>query len=253
MASDAQVYIKYKSKTNTLSVFTLSGSVSFYSVKGEEIMLPPCTRYLVEGAAPGQMLPPSELDIAELRNWVGSSLIDGALVNTGCIVKTPGGDNLPPEWKRIPGDICMAGELLVDTIEAYDPEGRHVYYQLLKGPEGMVIDAFSGEIHYRPLSSGEMDVRIRAMDTDSQFSDYEYTLIVSSGLAATLNVPRIVKPRQPFRISAAPLRTGAIRFEGLSYRFDLDGDGKFEYLTPESSAQLQWSKISLSIKREKER
>jgi PKD repeat protein len=229
MASDAQVYIKYKSKTNTLSVFTLSGSVSFYSVKGEEIMLPPCTRYLVEGAAPGLMLPPSELDIAELRNWVGSSLIDGALVNTGCIVKTPGGDNLPPEWKRIPGDICMAGELLVDTIEAYDPEGRHVYYQLLKGPEGMVIDAFSGEIHYRPLSSGEMDVRIRAMDTDSQFSDYEYTLIVSSGLAATLNVPRIVKPRQPFRISAAPLRTGAIRFEGLSYRFDLDGDGKFEY------------------------
>mgnify|MGYP000861923894 CR=1 FL=1 len=227
--SDAQVYLKYDPEITSLSVFTLSGTASFHGEDGQTTLLTPCTRYLVQKSSPGQMLPPSETDIAELRNWVGGSLVDGVLVSTGCIVETPQGDNLSPEWRKIPRDICMAGELLVDTIEASDPEGRNVNYQLVKGPRGMNVDALSGEISYRPGSAGEAKILIRAMDTDSQYSDFEYTLIISAGLAVNLDIPRIVKPGEKFRISASPLRSEAVVFKGLSYRFDLDGDGRFDH------------------------
>lgn len=67
--------------------------------------------------------------------------------------------------------------------EAVDPDGKGISYRLEQGPEGMTIDASSGELTWTiPRGAfGEIPVRIVARDGDGQSAVQEFTLQLKAG------------------------------------------------------------------------
>lgn len=223
--SDADISIRYDDTSNVLSIIGLSGSSEIEPREGEKTHLQTCNLFVIENDLPGQISETTEQDIVYLKMWVGSSVIDELLQKNGCIQNTPEEKNLPPEWKTTPVDACLMGELFVDTVKASDPEGRLVMYSVVNGPENMKIDSISGIISFRPAKTGKVAITLRATDIDSQISEMEYSLTVSSELAAIIEAPRIVMPGEQFSIRVYSRHADKKK---LTCRFDLDDDGKFE-------------------------
>lgn len=67
--------------------------------------------------------------------------------------------------------------------EAVDPDGKKISYRLEQGPEGMTIDASSGELTWTipPGTSGEIPVQIVARDGDGQSAVQNFTLQLKAG------------------------------------------------------------------------
>lgn len=228
-ATETDLNIRYDEKSSRLVVMPLFGSVLITSPGTRERLIASCNRFETYGTEEGNVNTLSDDDVTRLKDWVGKTTIDAALGLSSCNPQAPLAKNLPPEWVKLPNEAYMAGELVVDTISAIDPENKMVTYQLVSGPEGMTLDSISGVIRYKPVNPGTVSVIIRATDSDMQESILDHRLTVSVGLAMVLTAPYMVSPGENFSIIASPAKNMGKNITGLNYRFDCDGDGIFDY------------------------
>jgi PKD repeat protein len=225
--SASNVAISYDRVSGRTVIICLAGTITAVN-SDKEIPVPPCTKLLVEDL-PSDLFPIIEQEVVHLRNWVGRSAVEGPLSMMGCLERVPSGNNLPPEWQRLPREVCSLGETMIDTVIAVDPEGRKVKYLLVSGPPGISIDSARGLIRFEPGSAGKFDVHLRAVDRDSGVADFSYTLHVAGELAVLLSAPRIIGTGESFTITASPLRKTVTAPGALRYRFDTNGDGTFDW------------------------
>lgn len=224
--------VNIKSDREQLTIVQISGSTLLTSIDTEERLINSCSRLEIRGLNRSRVEPVSQSDVSNLKNWVGNTTITSALSQSGCTAQSTIVRNLPPEWVRSPYEVYMAGEMVIDTVQAVDPENGEVTYQLLSGPQGMTLDEKSGEIQFKPISSGTANVSIKAIDSDSQSTVLDHFITISSMPAVVLNAPRMVSPGEYFSINASLPKNLAKQASGYLYRFDCNGDGVFDY--PES-------------------
>lgn len=228
-AAAASGDLNIKFDQDALILIQLSGSALITSIDTEERLIASCSRLVVKGVQKNRAEDICQSDVSRLKEWVGNSVIDGALSLSNCILKSPTVKNMPPEWIRLPDEVYMTGEQVIDTIEAVDPENGKITYELLSGPDGMVLDQITGELRFNPVSAGNANVTIRATDSDSQSVVLDHFITISAELAVVLYAPRMVKPGENFTISASPPKNIVNQSLLFTYRFDCNGDGIFEH------------------------
>jgi PKD repeat protein len=229
----------------TSEVTSLSQGLSFNS-NGNWKELGACSKNIIanNGVSVSQMI--SQSDILEMKALADDKNIDVAIDNAGCTVSSPVAQRLPPEWKKSPREGCSAGTVLVDTIEAVDPEGGIVFYRKADGPAGLVIDSVKGIITSKPLQAGQYKIQIQAIDKDSLISNLYYTLVVSKGLGVVINAPKNALINSNVTISVSPLGLNGANVKAL-YRFDCDNDHIFD--SPDGEFNVA-SKIQYTYKKE---
>ena len=225
--------VNIKSDREQLTIVQLSGSTLLTSIDTKDRIITSCSRLEIKGLEIGQIESITQSDVSNLKNWVGNTAIASELLVSGCteqksaIVK-----NLAPEWTRLPDEVYMVGQIVIDTIQAVDPENKEVIYHLLSGPEGMTLDMKTGELRFVPSSPGSANVTIKAIDSDSQSTVLDHVITISVEPAVVLYAPRMVSPGEFFSIRASLPKNMADQASEYLYRFDCNGDGVFDF--PES-------------------
>ncbi len=207
-------------------VIMLGGFATFSSEKSAETVIPSCSRLCAYKNGLPELESLNEEDILSIKSWVGSTVVEEAVSNSGCRDRQGVAVNEPPRWIRLPGKSAVLGESFEDTVEAVDPEGSAVTYSLCKAPAGMTIDATSGVITYTADSAGEHSIIITASDENSAACTADVVISVSSSFSLRLVSPQIVQPGKPVSVTA--LTKGCDR-KKIRFRFDMDGDGKIDF------------------------
>lgn len=221
--------VNIKSDREQLTIVQISGSTLLTSIDTEERLLTSCSRLKIRGLNRGRVESISQSDVSNLKDWVGKTAITSALSLSGCTEQSTIVKNLAPEWIRLPDEVYMDGQLVIDTVQAIDPENGEVTYYLLSGPQGMTLDKKSGELRFKPIGSGSANVTIKAIDSDSQSTMLDHFITISSGLAVVLYSPRMVNPGEFFSIRASLPKNLVNHASEYLYRFDCNGDGVFDY------------------------
>lgn len=219
-------------------VSLLNGFATFMPPEGNETIIPPCSRLFSAGTGPGELQPITEDDIAQLKSWIGSSVIEEATTLSGCTTGNAIADasegmasplstaNGAPEWKTVPQQTAMFGEKVVDTVVAADPEQEKVTYALLRGIKGMTLNAETGVLKYVATPAGTHQIMIAAEDPAQNRCTTSVALSITKDLSVRLSAPKMVGPDELFTISAAIV--GNTPGSKVGYRFDINGDGVFE-------------------------
>ena len=231
MGVESRFAVRHRERTTVVTV--LGGEVTAM-VAGSTTTFGPCTKHVIrEEGGSGRAESIFEDDLEHLRRWVGRGNIASALRASGCSAQPAKAENFPPLWENRPRAVGEAGSVFHDTIRAYDPESTAVHFELVEGPAGMRIDSLSGVIMYRPKRKGRHGVLIRVSDEEGASADVRYELVVE---AATQKEPRVVLtcpqqtlPHEPVTFDASGSRDPITGRKGLTYRFDIDGDGTWEY------------------------
>lgn len=224
---NGDVFLTYNKDWNTLSISALSDSVIIRNADALTVV-PSCTHQKFSYKNPGQLEAISESEIFELKRWLSAALIENALSKSGCIAKSPAVHKLPPEWVKMPKEICSIDGLFVDTVKAADPEGMDVLYSVSNAPSGLIIDKKSGIIKFTPKTTGKFPISLHVRDTDSMVSSIDYSLTVISGLGVILNSPKIAAVNRSTLISAYPIKNDNNK-DNYLFRFDYNGDGIFDF------------------------
>ena len=112
--------------------------------------------------------------------------------------------NLAPRFTGAPPANATVGEALVHRLTAVDDDGDALTYELVDGPEGMVLDNASGTLGWTPAPGQEGDrrVAVRVADGMGGVADLEFTVHVK-GAHVPAHVPpwcRIVIPVNGSRV-----------------------------------------------------
>ncbi len=207
-------------------IILFSGFATFTLPGGTETVIPACHRLAPSETAPGELHPLRPADITSVKGWVGSSVVNEAIGRSGCSVTEEAAVNDPPRWLRLPRETASLGEAIVDTIEAVDPEQTDITYMLSNAPAGMSLDTITGVINYKAASTGDHPFTVIATDAQAQSCTAGVVLSVTSGLSLRLIAPRTAEPGKPVAISVVPQNSGKKK---VRFRFDLNGDGKFDF------------------------
>lgn len=101
---------------------------------------------------------------------------------------------------------ATVGELYHYDVEATDPDGDGLGYDLLAAPAGMVIDGATGLITFAPEAAGSFPVSLRVSDGQAGEAFQSYTL-------------EVIQPNCPPEITSTPL---VLAFEGEPYRYQVE-------------------------------
>ena len=93
------------------------------------------------------------------------------------------GVNTPPAISSVPPTTAVANESYTYAIEASDLEGDPLKFSLLTFPEGMTINANTGEIQWTTSSSGQEPVEILVSDAQGGQVVQGYTIVVAATAA----------------------------------------------------------------------
>lgn len=222
----ADVTVCAAPEKNRCGIGLLNGFVTFTPMGGTETVVPPCNLLLPGDGGPGELTSLHVSDIASVKSWVGSTVIEEALAASGCTIAEESAVNEPPSWQKLPRENASLNEKIIDTLVAVDPEQTPVRYSLLKGPKGMALDETAGILTYPASSAGSFKVMVEAKDADARICTATVVLKVSPGLTLRLRAPRRVEPGMPVTISAVP--QGVVNSR-VRYRFDLNGDGRYDF------------------------
>ena len=97
---------------------------------------------------------------------------------TGCLSMIFPEPNNSPVIASIPIETAIMGETYTYTIEATDPDGDTLTYDLTDSPAGMTIDENNGTISWTPATAGSFDVTVEV--SDGELSDVQtFTITVS--------------------------------------------------------------------------
>ncbi|MEL7496446.1 MAG: putative Ig domain-containing protein [Planctomycetota bacterium] len=110
--------------------------------------------------------------------------------------------NNAPEITSTPRTELASGEAFRYDILATDADNDFLTYQLLDGPDGMLIDGV-GRMFWIPGADqiGNNDVRVRVSDPRGGFAEQEFTLVVSADTEA---------PRVAILLSDNPIDVGGM-------------------------------------------
>ena len=118
--------------------------------------------------------------------------------------------NRSPEFFGQQDIEAIVGRPHHDTVQALDPDGDAIVYSLLIAPEGMTIDAQTGQIEWQPTAAdlGNHSVTIQADDGRGRVAKKSF-------IVATIDPP----PNRPPVFTSVPVVSAAI---GQPYQYDAD-------------------------------
>jgi hypothetical protein len=84
------------------------------------------------------------------------------------------------------------GKTFTMQINAIDPDGDALSYDLLSGPEGMTIDKKSGTVNWpvKDDSSGDYPVKVKISDGHGGETTYQLTVTIPKGSPLTATTPK---------------------------------------------------------------
>ncbi|MEC4807396.1 MAG: putative Ig domain-containing protein [Jaaginema sp. PMC 1079.18] len=151
------------------------------------------------------------------------------------------GTNLPPNVVSVPLTQGAVAELYHQVVVATDPEQEAITYRLNRYPEGMSINAQTGEIQWTPQSEGSYNVEVQALDASGGTVTQAWTIEV--GTTAVNLPPSItstpiysVRSSQPYsyQVIASDPDNATLNYELLNAN-DLPPG-----ITLNSSGELTW-------------
>jgi large repetitive protein len=146
--------------------------------------------------------------------------VNGSFVGQSFTVAVRG-VNVPPAITSTPPTSVGIGQAYTYPVRAADPEGDPLRFELVRHPEGMDIDALTGEINWTPQTPGRYDVEVLVRDPLGGVNRQTYTLEVAS--SAINRAPEITSTPVYFADSAAPYRydVEAVDPDGTAPQFQL--------------------------------
>ncbi len=226
--SDNSYAVEFMHDKRVTVIKAFGGEVKVYPANAEQITVPSCNRLSV--TEEGNVSRPVSImasDIENLAAWVGRERIKSLLAVSGCSGKEE--ENLPPVWEGEPKKSCKPGVVFTDKLSAKDPEGQTVLYFLVKGPRGMTLSEKDGVLKFKPGKPGTFEIEVSAEDESGNATPLHYFLTVVGRVDAVVRVPETVKVGEEFRIDASWSVNAQGKKQGLEYRFDVNGDGKWDY------------------------
>jgi hypothetical protein len=119
--------------------------------------------------------------------------------------------NSPPKIVSSPNGFDPDGKFRY-TIEAVDPDGdRTLRYRLVKGPEGMTVDALSGLVQWKPSTSqtGKQSVEVEVDDLQGGKTSQRFDLTVGVDQAQAASQENPPQKTTPAPAAPAPAASGA--------------------------------------------
>ncbi len=147
--------------------------------------------------------------------------------------------NQAPNITSTPLFVANVGSPYQYQIQASDPDGQSLTYQLIESPQGMTINANTGLVQWNTPITGNYKVVVAAFDSQGLGVTQGYTL------AAKVNSLPVIRSTNP--------PTGAI--PGVAYRYDiqatdpdggilnysLDATSQAKGITLDESGRLSWT------------
>ena len=226
-------------KGNRITVVkTIGGSASITVSSRPPLIVPACCKALVN--ADGFMsrpIPLNEKDFSEIALKTSATTADSIINNAACPQTMLMEKNLPPQWEKSPNSECMVGKEFMDTLAAKDPEGSPITYTLIEGPKGMLVDAVTGIVSFLPKKAAVYSIKVAAIDSTNLSANMTYSLSVTAPsrkaapgkFYAVINAPGAAAPGEPVVIDASHCASAKTPPQSLSFRFDINGNGKWEY------------------------
>ncbi len=252
VGKEASFSLSYFAKQKISLVRILEGETSLFPRDHKGMDIGECKKVLVKnGGYVSAAISITQDDFDGLTQWVGTRNIESLASASGCLVaESPVAaveeeeeeeKDLPPVWQTKPKRQCEPGKQYIVQLAAKDPEGSSVKYYLLKGPRGMNVSKTGGVVHYVPKRPGTFKVYITAEDESGNSSGLHYYLTVIGDLNAVIEVPATTRVDKSVVINGARSVNELGRAAGLSYRFDVDGNGTWDY--PQTGAFDSQAKV----------
>ncbi|MBD3320408.1 MAG: PKD domain-containing protein [Chitinivibrionales bacterium] len=216
---------------NRSLVISLHGKIACTPRRGDEFVLPSCQKALID-ASGVLKTGVARVDEENLATWVSKSAIASSLARSGCTPVAGKAENLPPIWIEEPQAAATVGKMYRDTLFARDPESTKVVFSLAEAPRGMLVDSISGILKFTPEDAGNFPVLVLARDAGGETAELRFTLNVEKQepqLRAYISCPKQASPGEALTIDASRSQNEPAGMRGLVFRFDVDGDGKWDY------------------------
>ncbi len=159
--------------------------------------------------------------------------------------------DVPPVIHSAPLTTALVGEPYAYTVDALDPDGDIVTFELLEGPTGMTLDPASGLLEWPAPEVGPHAVKLRASDPADNAVEQEFVLLVND----CADPPVIIDP-PPQSTSEGTLYSYQVEAGGtgaLSYALSvgpggmaIDADGLITWDVPYTAAGTHAVKVMVS-------
>ncbi len=220
--------VEFHGKRKVTNVMSFDGRADVYPVHGERVTVPECNKILVtDDGRVSSLVSIMEEDIKDLSAWVDNDRVASLIAASGCSGEPK--EDMPPVWEGEPKKSCKPGAALTDNLIAKDPEGQTIRYFLVRGPQGMTLSETDGVLKYKPKNPGTYEVEICAEDETGNTTPLHYFITVVGRLNAVVRVSGMVKAGEELSINASRSVNAQGKREGLEYRFDVNGDGRWDY------------------------
>jgi RHS repeat-associated protein len=146
--------------------------------------------------------------------------------------------NHAPNITSTPGFVANVGSAYQYQIEANDPDGQTLRYQLLESPQGMTIDAASGLLSWTTPVNGNYQVVLAVFDSEGLGVTQGYTLTAkTNSLPVIRSTPGLeAVPNQTYRYDLQ-----AVDPDGDSLRYSLDATSQALGMTLDTQGRLTWT------------
>ena len=146
--------------------------------------------------------------------------------------------NHAPNITSTPGFVANVGSAYQYQIEASDPDGQTLRYQLLESPQGMTIETASGLLSWTTPVNGNYQVVLAAFDAEGLGVTQGYTLTAKvNSLPVIRSTPGLeAVPNQTYRYDLQ-----AVDPDGDSLRYSLDATSQALGMNVDAQGRLTWT------------
>ena len=146
--------------------------------------------------------------------------------------------NYAPNITSTPGFVANVGGVYQYQVEASDPDGQTLRYQLLESPQGMTIDAANGLLTWTTPVNGNYQVVLAVFDSEGLGVTQGYTLTAkTNSLPVIRSTPGLeAVPNQTYRYDLQ-----AVDPDGDSLRYSLDATSQALGMTLDTQGRLTWT------------
>jgi|694.fasta_scaffold16546_2 RHS repeat-associated protein len=146
--------------------------------------------------------------------------------------------NRAPNITSTPSFVANVGSVYQYQIEASDPDGQTLLYQLLQSPQGMTIDAASGLLSWTTPVNGNYQVVVAVFDSEGLGVTQGYTLTAkTNSLPVIRSTPKLeAVPNQLYRYDLQ-----AVDPDGDSLSYSLDATSQALGMILDAQGRLTWT------------
>jgi hypothetical protein len=84
--------------------------------------------------------------------------------------------NAPPVFSTKIDSVTCRPDSIYYKLPIFDPDGDPITYDIIDGPDGVVVDQASGVIHGNAGDVNTFEVHVRATDSDGAYMEAKFTL-----------------------------------------------------------------------------